>query len=506
MKAHAFRVLTLTTWHTDVCARVRRNFGSNATTFAAWSNIEMLDRDDERVRALARKYVRPGPRYTSYPTAADFGPLGPADYERLLARACSAFDEPWSAYVHIPFCAQRCDFCACSVIATPEHDRVEGPYVDRLLHEIDLVGARLGSRRQLAQLHLGGGTPTYLAAEQLRRVFDQLMAVFVREGTSEWSIELDARATEPAHIELLGEYGFERVSLGVQDLDPEVQAHIGRIQDRERIASVITDCRAAGVTGVNLDLVYGLPGQSLRSIHDTIAGILELAPDRLALYGYAHMPWMPGRGNQRRIDESLLPGPSARLDMFLAARAQLLSAGYLPIGMDHFARSDDALAHAAAAGTLMRNFMGYTVRAGTDLLGFGVTAIGELAGTLVQNHTKLAHWSAAIDANTLPTARGIVRDDDDRLRAAIIADLMCHHRVDKRDIETRFGLDDFDATFAVELAELQDAVFDNLLFDAPDSLALTADGQLFVRNIAMAFDARLRARHGEARPRFSATV
>jgi oxygen-independent coproporphyrinogen-3 oxidase len=243
-------------------------------------------------------------------------------------------------------------------------------------------------------------------------------------------------------------------------------------------------------------------------MHATIAGVLELGVDRLALYGYAHMPWMPGRGNQRRIDEHLLPGPSARLDMFLAAREQLLAAGYVAIGMDHFARPDDALARAAKAGTLMRNFMGYTVRAGTDLLGFGVTAIGELGGMLVQNHSKLAHWSAAIDQGRLPTARGLVRDDDDTLRAAVIGDLMCHHRVDKRAIESRFALRRFDDVFADALGQLQEAVYDGLLIDEDDAISLTEDGQLFVRNIAMAFDARLRSKQAAqaATVRFSATV
>jgi oxygen-independent coproporphyrinogen-3 oxidase len=468
----------------------------------------MIDAN-EALRALARKYVRPGPRYTSYPTAADFGPLRAADYEHHLAHARKAHAEPWSVYVHVPFCAKRCDFCACSVIATPDHDRVAEPYVEHLLGEIGLVSRHLGSRRRLAQLHLGGGTPTYLTADQLSRVFAAISKEFVRDPLGEWSIELDARATRDAHVDLLGEFGFGRVSLGIQDLDPQVQAHIGRIQSRARIVEVIQRCRERGVEGVNLDLIYGLPGQSLASMSRTLDGVLELEPDRLALYGYAHMPWVPGRGNQRRIDESLLPGPSARLDMFLAAREQLLRAGYEAIGMDHFARPTDDLARAAKAGTLTRNFMGYTVRGGTDLLGFGVTAIGEIGEAIVQNSAKLSRWSAAIEAGELPTARGIVRTPEDQLHAAVIGDLMCHHTVDKRAIEARFRLPSFDETFAFEIEQLQGAVFDGLVFDEPDSLSLSETGKLFVRNVAMAFDARLRAKSNissRATPRFSATV
>jgi oxygen-independent coproporphyrinogen-3 oxidase len=369
----------------------------------------------------------------------------------------------------------------------------------------------LGSRRRLAQLHLGGGTPTYLAPAQLRRVLEAVSREFVREPTGEWSIELDARVTTPAHIDVLGEFEFGRVSLGVQDLDPEVQAQIGRVQTRERIEAVINRCRAAGVTGVNLDLIYGLPSQTLATIQETIAATLELRPDRLALYAYAHIPWMPGRRNQQRIDETLLPGPSERLDMFLAAREQLLAAGYEAIGMDHFARPEDPLARAAEAGTLMRNFMGYTVVAGTDLLGFGVTAIGEVAGTIVQNESKLSRWTAAIDEGRLPTARGLTRSPDDQLRAAVIGDLMCHHRVDKRAIEQRFSLESgasFDRHFEFELAQLKDASMDGLVFDDADYLALSDDGELFVRNIAMVFDTHLRAKQVVqiGGPRFSATL
>jgi len=460
----------------------------------------------QRLRALAQKYVRPGPRYTSYPTAAEFGPLPASEYEARLTRARQAHAEAWSAYIHVPFCAERCWFCACSVIATSERARVEAPYVDHLVREIELVGERLGARRQLAQLHLGGGTPTYLAPDQLERVLAAVSRVFERAPAGEWSIELDARATTDAQLELLGEYRFSRVSVGVQDLDHAVQVEIGRVQSLARIVGVIRRCRALGVAGVNLDLIYGLPAQTRASMARTITGVLELLPDRLALYGYAHLPMSPGRGNQRSINEALLPSPSERLDMFLAAREQLLAAGYQAIGMDHFALPEDPLARAARAGTLRRNFMGYTVSAGTDLLGFGVTAIGEIAGAIVQNHGKLSRWSAAIDAGELPTARGLVRTADDDLRAAVIADLMCHHRVDKRAIEARFGIASFDQAFAVELDELQDAVFDGIVREDEGSLALTEDGELFVRNVAMSFDARLRAKQSAAASRFSATV
>jgi oxygen-independent coproporphyrinogen III oxidase len=460
-----------------------------------------------RLRALAGKYARPGPRYTSYPTAVEFGPLPASAYASHLAEASVEVDAPWSAYVHVPFCAKRCGFCACSVIATPDQARVEAPYVDDLIREIELVGERLGDRRKLAQLHLGGGTPTYLSPAQLDRALAAITRVFTREPGSEWSIELDARATSDAHLDLLGRHGFSRISLGIQDLDAQVQIEIGRVQSLARIVEVIGRARALGVAGVNLDLVYGLPGQTRTSLATTIAGVVALRPDRLALYGYAHLPSSPGRGNQRRINEALLPSASERLDMFLAAREQLLDAGYEAIGMDHFARPEDPLARAARAGSLQRNFMGYAVRAGQDLLGFGVTAIGEVAGAMIQNHAKLVHWRAALERGELPSARGLVRTRDDELRAAVIADLMCRHAVDKRAIEARFGLPSFDAQFATELADLREAIADGLIDDQPERLILSDEGQLFVRNVAMSFDAHLRARRdGAAATRFSATV
>lgn len=461
-----------------------------------------------RLRQLAQRHLKAGPRYTSYPTAADFGPLdGSAEeYERRLAKARMHTDEAWSVYVHVPFCTQRCSFCACSVIASPEQERVAEPYVDHLIREIQLVGRRLGARRQLAQLHLGGGTPTYLPPAQLARVFAALSTEFVddpRRGR-EWSIELDARATTPEHIALFGELGIDRVSLGVQDLDDEVQRAIGRVQSFDRIREVAQACRAAGVRGINLDLVYGLPAQTEASMQRTLDGVLAIAPDRIALYGYAHVPWLPGRGNQRAIDPARLPDAAARLDLFWTARERLLAAGYQAIGMDHFACPDDPLARAEAAGTLRRNFMGYTVAAGSDLLGFGVTAIGEVAGAYVQNHAKLIHWQQAIERSELPVARGIVRTPEDSLRAAVIESLMCRHGVDKRAIEERFGVV-FDRHFARELDELAAAEFDGLLVEHPSALEVTPTGRLFVRNLAMVFDERLRAKSSD-RPRFSATV
>ncbi|NVB43098.1 oxygen-independent coproporphyrinogen III oxidase [Pseudenhygromyxa sp. WMMC2535] len=451
---------------------------------------------------LARRYARPGPRYTSYPTALDFGPLSAGDYVQQLEQARRRANDPWSAYIHVPFCAKRCDFCACSVIASPQHERVAAPYVDDLIREIELVSAQIGSRRRLAQLHLGGGTPTYLAPAQLERAIQAIAREFLRDPEGEWSMELDARATTAAHIELIGEYGFDRVSLGVQDLDPDVQAKIGRIQSAAKITEVVRGCRRAGVGGVNFDLVYGLPGQTLDSLRRTISGVLELLPDRLAIYGYAHMPWAPGRGNQRRIDAAALPDPQQRLELLLATRELLLDAGYQAIGMDHFALPEDPLARADRAGTLMRNFMGYTVRAGADLLGFGVTAIGEVGGAYVQNHSKLVHWRQAIQRGELPTARGLVRSREDELRGTIIAALMCEHRVDKRAIEARFsrGQWRFDERFAADLAELRGPLADGLITDDPAALTLTETGKLFVRNVAMAFDQRLRDRRALATP------
>ncbi len=442
------------------------------------------------LRDLVAKYRTSAPRYTSYPTALQLREMGEGEYRAQLRDASRRADEPWSLYVHVPFCERRCTFCACAVIATPARSRVSTPYVNAVLAEAELVGSLVGDRRALAQLHLGGGTPTYLAPETLRSLATGALSGFEARADMEFSIEVDPRVTTEAHLDVLAELGVNRVSAGVQDLDPDVQSLIGRVQPRAMTRDLVAGCRARGLGEVNIDLVYGLPGQTTRTLLRTVESVIELAPDRLALYGYAHVPWM--RGNQKTIDVARLPDSDERLEMFLAARDAFADAGYVAIGLDHFAKPGDSLARADLAGTLHRNFMGYTVQAGTDLLGLGVTSIGDVNGALVQNELKLSRYTEALRNGRLPVRRGFVRTSVDRLRERVISDLMCRHRVVKAEIERAFGID-FDDDFRVELDRLEPLREDGLVQLCDDSVSITALGRSFVRNAAMVFDAYLGA-------------
>jgi oxygen-independent coproporphyrinogen-3 oxidase len=333
---------------------------------------------------------------------------------------------------------------------------------------------------------LGGGTPSYLAPQLLESLCRGILDRFEPAADMEFSIELDPRVTTPEHLDVLQALGVNRVSVGVQDLDRDVQSLIGRIQPHEQTKALIDGCRARGVEEINIDLVYGLPGQSTQSLLKTAESVVELGPDRLALYGYAHVPWI--RGNQKSIDESRLPDSDARLDMFMATRDYLEDHGYLAIGLDHFARPHDSLARADSDGTLMRNFMGYTVKAGTDLLGLGVTSIGDVDGALVQNTMKLSRYHAALKEGRLPTERGLERSAPDRVRGRVISDLMCRHRVNKSEIEQAFGVE-FDQYFVDERERLIDMQLDGLVVETPTAVELTELGRPFVRNVAMVFDA-----------------
>jgi oxygen-independent coproporphyrinogen-3 oxidase len=444
----------------------------------------------EPLRALVSKYQTAGPRYTSYPTAVQLGPMAEHAYLQRLEAAAQRPGEPWSVYVHVPFCRKRCTFCACSVISSPAHDKVAPPYVDALLAEADLLMPHLGQRRGIAQLHFGGGTPSYLEPELLERLGRGLLQRFEPEASMEFSVELDPRVTTSEHLDVLAGLGVNRVSVGVQDLDRDVQSLIGRIQPHEQTRALIDGCRQRGMGEINVDLVYGLPGQSTQSLLRTARSVMDLDADRVALYGYAHVPWI--RGNQKKIDESRLPDADERLEMFLAARDAFEEADYVAIGLDHFAKPHDSLAEADRDGRLMRNFMGYTVQAGSDLLGLGVTSIGDVDGTLVQNTMKLSRYYEALKAGRLPIERGLQRSEPDRLRGRVISDLMCRHRVVKAEIETAFGVD-FDHYFGQEREQLVGMQADGLVLETPDYVELTELGRPFVRNVAMVFDAYSRA-------------
>jgi oxygen-independent coproporphyrinogen-3 oxidase len=447
---------------------------------------------------LVRRYDRPGPRYTSYPTALELHEgLGAEAYREELKRAARR-DGALGLYVHLPFCAERCLFCGCNVVVT-KHREVAERYLGFLFREIDAVARLLGRGRRVTQLHWGGGTPTYLAPEQMRRLFGAVRDRFAIDADAEIAVEVDPRVTTREHLETLAELGFNRLSAGVQDFSADVQEAIGRRQTHRQAAVLVAHARDLGFGSVNLDLVYGLPLQTPASFQETLDRVARLRPDRLAIYSYAHVPWT--KGHQRKIDEAQLPKSETKAELLASALRCLTDVGYVPIGMDHFALPDDELARAANRGTLWRNFMGYTVRRGSDLVGFGLSAIGDLDGTFFQNQRKLHAYEGASGATGFATERGYAPTADDRLRRHVITSLMCNFRVTRADVESRFGVR-FDEVFARELDGLGPLARDGLVRIGADGIDVTE--RLFVRNVCMVFDTCL-TRHRE-RPRWSRTV
>ncbi|TPV92891.1 MAG: oxygen-independent coproporphyrinogen III oxidase [Myxococcales bacterium FL481] len=444
------------------------------------------------LEALRQRYGGNVPRYTSYPTAVEFHEgFDEAAYRKRLTRASERKSEPWSVYVHIPFCRRRCHFCACSVIATPQHDRVAPRYVDGLAQELEQLDPYLSRRRDLAQLHLGGGTPTYLAPELLARVYEDLAQRFDFDQLRESSVEIDPRVTTPQHLDVIAQIGrATRVSLGVQDLDPDVQDNIGREQTREQTHAIVSLARSRGIAEINVDLVYGLPGQEASGFRQTVDALVAMNIDRIAVYGYAHVPQM--RGNQRAL-VGRRPGPNERVALANAAREQLLSAGYVPVGFDHFALPHDPLARASAEGRLQRNFMGYTVSGGTDLLGLGVSSISLVDGAFAQNTTKLSRYHDALDRGQLPIYRGLHRTADDSIRANIIDALLCRQQVRRDEIQPQLP-SAFNAYFACELSDLAAMARDGLVQDDGQTIRLTDTGRTFARSVARCFDRRSRQR------------
>jgi len=453
---------------------------------------------------LLARYDRPGPRYTSYPTAVEFAHDVGADlYARHLAAADELVDEPLSVYVHLPFCQARCLFCGCHVIITPHKERA-APYLELLEREIDLLAGHLPRRRRVSQLHLGGGTPTYHSPAELDRLLGHFLSRFEREPGAEFALEVDPRVTSHAHVETLAARGFNRISLGVQDFTPRVQEAIGRVQSWEETADLIEKARACGFRGINVDLIYGLPHQDLDSFQATVERTIAMGVDRAAVYSFAFVPWI--RGHMKKLEQSDFPDRRLKLELFALARELFLAAGYEPIGMDHFARPDDELARARRAGTLRRNFQGYAVIPAEDVLGLGISAIGDVRGIYAQNAKKLSDYRRAIEAGRLPVERGIVRTADDELRRAVIHELMCNFRIDVPAIERRFGVV-FAEVFGQDLRRLAEHEGEGLVRIAPERIEATPEGELLVRNLAMCFDRYWREKHeGEDRPVFSRTV
>ena len=455
---------------------------------------------------LLRRYDRPGPRYTSYPTAPQFGDdFGEAALREVI-RASNEDPIPrrLSLYVHVPFCFSPCFYCGCNRIITRDLKRGEA-YLGRLEREIALLAPLFDRDREVIQLHLGGGTPNFLAPEQLQRMLDALRASFrfADPRDSDISIELDPRFCKPEDMPLLAAAGFNRASLGVQDFDPVVQEAVNRVQSVEETRAIVEACRGAGMRSVNIDLIYGLPGQNLAGFGKTLDIVTAIRPDRLAVYSYAHMPHL--FKPQKQIDEALLLDGEAKLALLQLAVEKLTAAGYVYIGMDHFALPDDELATAQARGGLHRNFMGYTTHADSDLVGMGVSAISHIGGSFSQNPRDLPSWEIALDEGRLPVFRGMRLSEDDELRADLIQSLMCQGEIPVAALERRYGIC-FDGYFADALRQLEPLRADGLVQLAPDAIRATARGRLLLRNIAMCFDRYLAQPSPDARPRFSRAI
>ncbi len=455
---------------------------------------------------LLRRYDRPGPRYTSYPTAPQFH-AGFGE-EQLRAAAAASNGDPiprrLSLYVHVPFCMSPCFYCGCNRIITRDLARGE-TYLVRLYREIALAAELFDRDREVIQLHLGGGTPNFLSPPQLRELVDTLRSHFrfSDSPTRDLSIELDPRFTNPADIAELAKIGFNRASFGVQDFDPEVQKAVNRIQSVEETRAVVDACRASGFRSVNIDLIYGLPKQTPEGFGKTLDTVLEMRPDRLAVYSYAHLPnlFKP----QKQINAEDLPDPATKLSLLQLAIEKLTAAGYVFIGMDHFALPDDDLAQAQERGSLHRNFMGYTTHADSDLLGLGVSAISHIGDSFSQNPRDLPSWQIALDEGRLPVFRGMRLEEDDVLRAELIQSLMCQGVIPVAALERRYGID-FAAYFAEALDQLQPLVADGLVRIEPDRIAATTQGRLLLRNIAMCFDRYLTPPQEGVAPRFSRAI
>ncbi|MBP8186043.1 MAG: oxygen-independent coproporphyrinogen III oxidase [Pseudomonas sp.] len=454
-------------------------------------------------RALVEKYDRPGPRYTSYPTAPQFHQAFAVDDYHSAAQASNQAAEPkaLSVYIHIPFCQSLCYYCACNKIITQKsHRAVE--YLNYLKREIAMQAALFDRTRTLRQLHLGGGTPTYLTREQLAELMDCLHQAFNLDDSDahEFSIEVDPRTISTEQIEHLRQLGFNRLSFGVQDFDAQVQAAVNRVQSEEQIYALVAAARAAKFKSVSVDLIYGLPLQTVASFDVTLSKIIALRPDRIAAYSYAHLPELVRA--QRLIRREDMPPPERKMELLELTIERLTAAGYVYIGMDHFALPDDELALARADGSLQRNFQGYSTFADCDLIGLGVSSIGKVGDSYSQSVKELSQYYARLDQGLLPVHRGYRLNADDLLRRDVINALMCHGRIDFAAIEAQHKIS-FKAYFAEALAKLDEHVADHLVQISDDALVLLPQGQLMMRSVAMAFDAYI---GGAQKGSFSRTV
>jgi len=451
---------------------------------------------------LLQRYDLSGPRYTSYPTAVQFHEGFDEGAYRTAVAASNNAARPLSLYLHLPFCGTVCYYCACNKIITANRKRA-APYLNDLHREIELQAAVLTPGREVRQLHWGGGTPTFISDEEMRALMAQLRRNFrfLDNDEGDYSIEIDPREVDPAKIGLLRELGFNRMSFGVQDFDPKVQEAVNRIQTVEETFAAVNAARAHGFKSINIDLIYGLPYQDTDSFAKTLDKVLELSPDRLSVFNYAHMPHL--FKVQKQMDADTLPSPGMKLAILQSVIERLTAAGYVYIGMDHFAKPDDELALAQEHGTLYRNFQGYSTHAGCDLVAMGITSIGMVDDTYSQNVKSLEDYHRLVSTGKLPVYRGVALTEDDKLRRAVITELICHFGVDMTALGHAWKIR-FADYFADELARLQSMAADGLLTLTDERIQVQPRGRLLIRNICMVFDAYLKA--PEAAKRFSRVI
>ena len=453
---------------------------------------------------LLRRYDVAGPRYTSYPTADRFvEAFGADEYAQALTQrrsGAAAMALPLSLYVHIPFCESLCYYCACNKIITKHHDRAT-PYLRYLSREVDLHVERIGLGQTISQLHFGGGSPTFLSDDELRELMGMLRRNFTFAPGGEYSIEVDPRTVDASRLDTLAELGFNRLSFGVQDFDPAVQKAVHRVQPAEQVFALVEAARARGFESINVDLIYGLPQQSPESFDRTLAQVNQLRPDRIALYAYAHLPerFKP----QRRINTVELPSGAAKISMLSRSLAAFMAAGYVYVGMDHFALPGDALAVAKRQGRLHRNFQGYSTQPDCDLIGLGVSSIGRIGATYSQNAKTLEDYYDFLDQGQFPVVRGLALTRDDLVRRAVIMALMCQGHVQFESIDLAY-LVDFKSYFAKELEALQTLEVQGMVVVDESGIQVTAQGWFFVRAVAMVFDKYLQT--DRTRAKFSKII
>jgi oxygen-independent coproporphyrinogen III oxidase len=434
---------------------------------------------------LREKYDVRGPRYTSYPPATHFHPVETGEvFERWSARNGIESDPGLSLYFHIPFCRKRCLFCGCHTFVGKKAGALDG-YLDALIAEMQLAAGVVDPQRPVHQVAFGGGTPNFLEEEQLERLLGSMETIWRIDDQAELSVEINPRTATPAKLDVFLEHRFNRFSLGIQDFSREVLEVVNRDQGLMEVEEVIGYLRKKGIESINFDLIYGLPGQDPGSCLDTAEKVIALKPSRIALYSYAHVPWL--HAHQKALERAGLPEPDVKASFFLSMMDRFLQAGYVTIGMDHFALPEDPLARALESRTLRRNFMGYTTGRGLDLLGFGASAISSIGSAYSQNEKSLGDYQAGPAEGRLPIARGFLLDRDDEIRRELLLELFCNFHVDLDALGARFGIDAA-AYFKEDLGRLDAMAADGLVTWNPQSIEVTGQGRFFIRNICMNFD------------------